>query len=550
MGTLYIRYQVVYNTLMINDQIQSIVQQALVKCFDLNDVEPSISYPEPQFGEFATNVAFGLAKRLQMAPAEIAQRLSQAIDDERVEEATATGGFINISMTVAFWIEQLHAITPRYGAHNQGEGRQLQVEFISANPTGPLTIGNARGGFIGDVLSRVLEHAGYRVTREYYFNDAGTQIRKLVESVRSASGQKVEGEVQYSGEYIQELAQDYKEELQRDSDAQLGERLTRAILERYIRPAVAKMGIKFEVWFNERDLINDGMLDEAIERLRGLGLVYERDGAVWLDSAKLGLEREARVLVKSNGDPTYLAPDIAYHLNIFERRQFDAAIKVLGPDHIDQFPSVKAAINALCHHKELTMASYQWLRVIRDGKEVKVSKRLGQFITIEELIEEVGMPVARFLTLMRAPESHMDFDLDLAKERSQKNPYYYLMYSYARANSILEQARERGLTPISTISALSAQEQALIRQMSRFPELIQEVIDDYGVHRLIFFGLELAQRFHDLYESERIIKLDRAQASRRLYVIERYTVFMRLYWGLLGITPQEKMIHQPDDISS
>lgn len=191
------------------------------------------------------------------------------------------------------------------------------------------------------------------------------------------------------------------------------------------------------------------------------------------------------------------------------------------------------------------MASYQWLRVIREGKEVKVSKRLGQFITIEQLIDDVTMPVARFLTLMRAPESHMDFDLDLAKEQSQKNPYYYVMYSYARANSILEQARSRGLTPISTLSQLSSQESALIRQMSRFPELVQEIVGDYGVHRLTFFGLEIAKLFHDLYESERIIDLDRAQASRRLYLIERYTVFMRLYFSLLGIPAQEKMVHEP-----
>lgn len=528
---------------MLLREIQAVVAEAVVAHYDITDITPEVSYPNGSFGDFATNVAFQLARKLKKAPNIIASDLAGRIKAPGIGVVTASGGFINISLRPEYWIHHLTQINDRYGSSDLGKSRKLQIEFISANPTGPTTIGNARGGFIGDVLSRVMEHSGYQVTREYYFNNAGTQIRKLVESAKVAAGvlNLPDHDVQYRGDYIQELADEHQDALATKSDDELGELLTQSIFKRYIEPAVAKMGIEFDVWFNEREVIADGTLEQVIQRLEDQGLVYERDGAKWLDSGKLGDSREARVIVKSNGDPTYLAPDIAYHVNIFETRQFDAAIKVLGPDHLDQFPSVRAAVRALCPSKELTMASYQWLRVIREGKEVKVSKRLGQFITIEELIDEVGLPVARFLTLMRSPDSHMDFDLDLAKEQSQKNPLYYVMYSYARASSILRQAKAQKRTPATETTALTEAEVAVVRYISRFPDLLQEIASDYGVHRLTFYGVELAKLFHDLYESERILSLGEAEAAQKLYVIQQYVTFMELYFKLLGIEPVKKM---------
>jgi arginyl-tRNA synthetase len=463
-----------------------------------------------------------------------------------VAKAEVAGpGFLNFTMSAQYWQDQLAAIDADYARSTFGAGHKVQVEFISANPTGPTTIGNARGGFLGDVLSRVLDRAGYDVTREYYFNNAGTQISKLLESVKMEAGITPEtDERQYRGEYIAQLAAEFKPHLAEKSDSDLKELITTAILKRYIEPAVKAMGIEFDVWFNEIDLIKDGSFDETIKRLDEKGLVFKRDGATWLKTGELGDERGERVIIKSNGDPTYMAPDIAYHVNIFEKRRFDYSIKVLGPDHIAQFPSVYAAIHALFPDKEFRMASYQWLRVIRDGKEVKVSKRLGQFITVADLIDQVDMPVARFLTLMRSADSHMDFDLDLATEQSAKNPYYYVMYAYARAHSILAKAADRGLKPAGKPGQLSDAERAMIRAMTRLPEMIEEIAQDYGVHRLTFYGLELTKLFTDVYESTRIIDLPALEAADRLYVVQRFVTFMDVYWSLLGIEPQQRMTHE------
>jgi arginyl-tRNA synthetase len=301
------------------------------------------------------------------------------------------------------------------------------------------------------------------------------------------------------------------------------------------------MGIEFDVWFNETQTINDGTFARVMAKLKELGLIFERDGAIWLKTSELGDERGERVLVKSNGDPTYMAPDIAYHENIFGQRKFDGAIKVLGPDHIAQFPSVYAAVHALHPDKEFKMCSYQWLRVIRDGEEVKVSKRLGQFITIADLIDQVGMPVARFLTLMRSADSHMDFDLDLAREQSAKNPYYYVMYAYARANSILDKAAAADLRPAEGEFELSDVQLEIVKLASSLTCLLEEIADTYEVHKLTFFGLELAKLFTEYYESVKIIGLPKARAEQELYFVARFVDAMNVYWQLLGIEPQRRM---------
>ncbi len=533
---------------MITDA-RNAVQAAITQQYSIDDIIVDITYPEPKFGDFSTNIAFKLAGRLKKSPQAIAGELAGTIlggSRGTIAEAEAAAGFLNLRMSNHFWVEQLHGINPAYGSSDLGKGKKVEVEFISANPTGPTTIGNARGGYIGDTLANVLSRSGYEVTREYYFNNAGTQISKLVESVKVAGGLISAENLQYKGGYINQLAEEFADELATESDQELGERFTQAILKRWIEPAIDKMGIKFDSWFNERDLVVGGQLQKTLEALRQQDLVYDSDGALWLDTAKLGLSREARVLVKSNGDPTYLAPDIAFHDDLFGRRQFDHAIKVLGADHIDQFPSVKAALIALHPDKRMDAVVMQWFRLLKDGKEVKISKRLGQFVTVEELIDDVGTDVARFMTLMRSADSGMDFDLDLAKEQSQKNPLFYLMYSYARANSILEQASGRGLTPISTIAELSKHEVALVRQMAKFPGLVAEIAANYEVHHLTFYGIETAKLFHDLYESERIIDLDKAKACRRLYVIKQYIVFVEAYCKVMGIAPVKRMERQSE----
>lgn len=528
---------------MLFDTARAAITRALTSIYDISDLEPQLSHPEPQFGDVATNVAYQLAGQLKKSPQEIAAALAGAISDPSIHAVEAVGGYINLRLSKAFWAEQLKQIDSKYGSSQIGGGIKTEVEYISANPTGPTTIGNARGGFIGDTLANVLQSQGYAVTREYYFNNAGTQITKLLESVKASAGlvQVDDDKLQYRGDYIESLATEFKHDLETKSDDELKQLITQTILKRWIEPAIAKMGIRFGSWFNEQDLMKDGRFEATLDKLRKEGLVFERDGAIWLDTGKLGVKREERVVVKSSGDPTYLGPDLSFHDDLFGRRGFDLSIKVLGADHVDQFPSVKAAVELLHPGKRLEIAPHQWFHLIKDGKEVKISKRLGQFVTVESLIDEVGPAAARFLTLMRSAESSMDFDLNLAKERTQKNPVYYVMYAYARANSILAQAATRGLAPLSSIETLTDPEVALIRQMSRFPPLLQEIASDYAVHRLTFFGIETAKLFHDLYESERIIDLDKAVASRRLFIIQQFVVFMRVYFQVFGIEPVERM---------
>jgi arginyl-tRNA synthetase len=528
---------------MIRNELATAIQNAVLDLYAIKLLSVEISDSQGGFGDYSTNVAFTLGKTVGKPPREVAGALVASISHPALLNAEVAGpGFINITLTNSYWQNRLDAIGPSFGKLELGKGTRVQVEYISANPTGPTTIGNARGGFIGEVLSRVLERAGYAVTREYYFNNAGTQIAKLLESVKMEAGiLPTTDDRQYRGEYIAQLASEFHSELQTLNDAQMRELLTQTMLSRYIRPAVAKMGINFDVWFNENELLLDGSFDSAIAKLRELGLVFERDGATWLRTGELGDERDERVLIKSNGDPTYMAPDIAYHLNIFGIRGFDYAIKVLGPDHVAQFPSVYAAVHRLFPQAKFTMASYQWLRVVRGGKEVKVSKRLGQFITVEELIDQVTQPVAVFLTLMRSADSHMDFDLDLATETSAKNPYYYVMYAFARANSILAKAVTLNLNVASNSGQLDDRGLKLIRLMDRLPEMIAVMAEDYGVHRLTFFGLELAKAFTEYYEATRIIDLPKLEAEKSLYIVQQYVEFMKIYWDLLGIKAQTRL---------
>lgn len=530
---------------MVTQKLNSELSLLIKTTFDLELTPDQIQVMpvEEQFGDFGTSVALQLAGRLKQNPREIAQKLADSFESESVEKVEVAGaGYLNMTLKPEFWQQSLSDIDVDYAKNELGKGKKVQVEFISANPTGPTTIGNARGGFIGDVLSNVLAQSGYQVTREYYFNNAGTQISKLLESVKMQASLIPETEErQYRGEYIEKIAADFKDELSSKSDEELKELITTHILKEYIEPAVKSMGITFDEWFNEKTVLEDGSFDAVIEKLKGLDLVFERDGAVWLNTGKLGDEREERVIIKNNGDPTYMAPDIAYHANIFGKREFDYAIKVLGPDHIAQFPSVKAAVMALYPDKELRMASYQWLRLMKDGKEVKVSKRLGQFVTVQDLVQQVGVGVARMLILMRSANSPMDFDLDLATQQSNENPYYYVMYSYARAHSLLKKAKEAGLEPAAQPGALDKHDVGLIKVLNQLPGVLPEIVDDYQVHKLAFMAHEWAQAFHDYYESAKIVDLPREQAETKLLIIKKYQVALGVLLGILGIEPVESM---------
>lgn len=518
-----------------------ITEAACRKVFDI-ECTPEVTPADPQFGDFATNIAMQLRHRVSGESRDIAQRIAREVEksDHAASAEVAGPGFINIAFTEEYWLDIAERL-PVFIQPAADKKHKVQVEFISANPTGPLTLGNARGGFIGDVISSVLTHQGHEVTREYYFNDGGVQIDKLLESVRAEAGLTTVEERQYGGTYIAELAEDFKQELQSEDDEILKRILTEAIFERHIKPDINKMNIEFDVWFNETRLMEDGTFDQTTDLLKERNLLFERDGAQWLDTGRGGDSRGERVFIKSDGMPTYFAPDVAYHVNIFRNRGFDMAIKELGPDHIAQFPSVHAVIKLLFPDKELKMVGHQQMRLIRDGREVKMSKRRGQVVTVGELIDEVGPDVARWFMLMRGNDTHMDFDLDLAVEQSQKNPFWYVMYAYVRAQAIQREASERGIDPAHTMTRLNETEHAMVKKLSRLPDLLDEIERNYEVHHLTFYGRELAKLFHDWYETVRVVELPDQEAAEKLLLLERFSAVMRQYFAILGIEPYERM---------
>jgi arginyl-tRNA synthetase len=509
---------------MIHQELAAWLQQVAQQEFgqEVTPAEVEISYPDADRGELATNLAFKLSKQLKTAPQEIAQRISISSMPNFIAKTTADKGYLNFVLKPAVWESELASIEKNYGASRHGAGKKLQVEFVSANPTGPLTLANARGGFWGDVLANVLTTQGFEVTREYYLNDAGNQMAELAQAVADLrAGRQPKS---YQGDYLSDLAGSKPRELADE------------VMKKLIQPALSRMGIKYDVWFSESsELIDAHKPEEALQKLRDLGAVEEKDGALWLKADT------PRVLVKSNGEYTYLLVDLAYHLNKLVERKFDAVINIWGADHHGQVIALREGLQALGLAEQVDVVLMQMVRLINNGVEVKVSKRAGTFVTVDELVEQVGSDVARFFFLMRSPDSHMDFDLNLAKEHSQKNPLYYLMYAYVRSGSILRQAQSKQLKPAGATGTLSAQERQIVIKMSQWPGLLQTVALDYGVQRLAFFGVELARLFHDYYETTHIIDLSSEEAEQKLYLIQQFRQFMLNYFGILGITPIEKM---------
>jgi len=395
-----------YDRSMLKERVYADVAQAVK---DLGKDSELVFIERPRdtgHGDFSTNVA------LRAGEPEVASELAKKLSKDSNYEATDVHGFVNIFLNEALWHEELKKILDEgedYARLDIGKKEKVNVEFISANPTGPLTVGNARGGFVGDAVAAVLEKTGHEVTREYYFNDAGTQVSKLVASVRAHAEGVVNEETQYSGEYVDELAKEFKGE----SDKEQGKEVTETIFKRYIKGAIERMGIEFDVWSNECELIESGAVDVAFERLEKMELLYEKEGALWLKGAQEN--GEDAVLVKSDGahTPTYLLADLAYHYDKFKKRKFDVAVNIWGADHHGYVGRMKKGIEALGIDPEhLRIIVTQLVLLVRGDKEVKMSKRSGDFVTLDELLKIVGKDAARWFFLERAPETHMNFNFD------------------------------------------------------------------------------------------------------------------------------------------
>ncbi len=503
---------------------------------------------KPEFGHYATNVAF----MVKEDPVVLVERIKNAGGD-LFEKVSATGKFINFWIAPAAFQNELKNILSQgknYGDVNIGGGKRVQLEFISANPVGPLTMANGRGGFLGDALANVLKKSGYSVEKEYYVNDAGNQVRLLGESILAIAGKVEPAENHYKGAYVKELAESLVKEVQSGmNSADLG-RLAANIFVQGAKQTVKQAGIEFDNFFSEyENLHQKGELKAVLKMLNEKGLTEEKDGAVWL---KGGTEEEQkdRVLVKSDGQPTYFLADLAYHYDKFIRRKFEEAIVIWGADHHGYVARLKSGVAALgVDPKNLKVILAQFVRLIEDGQEVKMSKRSGHFIALDDLLAEVGKDAARFFFLMHNPDTHMDFDMTLAKERSQKNPVYYAQYAAVRCSSILGKLKSLKFKVLSWFGLASAElekltaesEMNLMKELSKFPDRVLQTAKDYQVSRLARYSLEVARALNNFYEKEHVLVKDRGLMGARLALVKATRIVLENVLGLLGVSIPAKM---------
>ena len=511
-------------------------------------------------GDFSTNMALVLAGIEKKNPREIAAQVVKRLKNvqELIERVEIAGpGFVNVTIKESVWQQLLKEIDDQqesYGRSDIGGNRRVMVEFVSANPTGPLSIGHGRQAILGDGIARLLEATGHDVYREYYYNDAGRQMRVLGESVRARYlellGRDHEfPEDGYQGEYIYDIARKLVEtEDQSLADCEsvdpFKQAAERTIFED-ISTTLKRMGISFDNYYNEQSLYENGHVDSVIKELTDKGLVYEKDGATWFKTTELGQEKD-RVIIKSSGEPTYRLPDIAYHREKF-RRNFDWLVDIFGSDHIATVPDVRAGVEALGYDSsKITVILHQFVTLMRDGKQVKMSTRKANFITVDELLDEVGVDAARFFFMMRKPDSQLEFDLDLATKESQENPVYYVQYAHARVCSILRQAVEKGVALPTTADAdlsllLEPEEVGLLKQMGSFPTLIESSARELEPYRVIFYLMELAGLFHSYYNKHKVISDDGALSRSRLCLISGLRTVFGNGLKLVGLSAPEKM---------
>jgi arginyl-tRNA synthetase len=518
---------------------------------------------DPSHGDAASNVALVMARAEKKPPRAIAEiiRANLELRPEVAEASVAGAGFINFRMALAFWHGELRraaAEGERFWRPQIGAGRKVQVEFLSANPTGPLTVGHGRNAVLGDTLARMHEASGFTVTREYYFNNGGRQMKLLGESVRARYLEEIGRpatmpEDGYQGEYIRDIARDlvarHGEALADVADLEVFRAPAEEAIFADIRRTCERLGIRFDVYTNELDLIRGGQVDAVIAGLRERGLIAEYDGAVWLKGEPLGLPKD-RVLVRSGParEPTYRTPDIAYHIEKL-RRGFDSVIDVFGADHIAEHQGVLATVKALGFDvTPIHAIIYQFVTLTRAGEKVKMSTRKATYITLDELIDEVGADVVRFFFLFRKHDSHLDFDLDLAKRQAPENPVFYVQYAHARLASVFREAEKKGIGLPAQLSSvdlgpLLEEEIALARKLVNLPDIIRGAVENLEPHRVPFYLLELAGDFHRYYNkpSNRIISEQRELSLARLFLARLLMDGIKSGLDLMGVSAPERM---------
>ncbi|MBI2278809.1 MAG: arginine--tRNA ligase [Candidatus Brennerbacteria bacterium] len=531
---------------MIRDEVLKAIKKHIPK-----DVPVTLSVPEDsRFGHYATNVAFALSKKESKPPLAIAEHIASAVTGSKppvISRATAAApGFVNFFIKPEALQGELNEIAKakkKYGVSKERKGEKMQVEFVSANPTGPLTLANGRGGFLGDVLANVLEAAGASVEREFYVNDTGNQIFTLGKSLLAAGGFVPDEENLYKGEYVSEWATKHKTDVKkfRGDPMKLGERAAKDFLKLIQRALEKEAHIKFDRYTSEKAIHAKGYAKKALALFKKKGATYESEGAVWLKTTAHGDDKD-RVVITKGGFPTYFLADAGHYLET-KARGFKAKINILGPDHYGYVARIQAAAKLVGLPKSDVLIT-QAVRLIRGGEEVKMSKRKGNFVTFEEVVEEVGADAARFFFLSVSPTSHLDFNLDLAKERSKKNPVYYAQYALVRAKGVLGkvQISKSKFQKNSDLSLLNTlDDAALLFQLSRFPEVLADAAATYEVHRLTQYASTLARAFHNFYEKEHVLGEVPALAAARLALVRGSMVIFENLFRILSISAPEKM---------
>ena len=544
-----------------NSYIYDLLQKAL-SGLDISEL-PEIQLESPkvaEHGDVSTNIAMLLAKPLRQNPRAIAQQLLDAMPlDPQVLEAIeiAGPGFINFRFAKEYVYQQLRAIIKEgsdFGKTASRKGQRVQIEFVSANPTGPLTVGHGRNAVLGDTIARLLEWTGASVDREYYFNDAGRQMRVLGQSVQARYqqllGQSIElPEGGYEGAYIIDIAQGIVDQYGKEwegKDWEVFKKVAQEAIFTDISHTLERMNIHMDSFFNELDLYENGDIEKVLAALKEKGLVYEADGATWFKTTEFGKEKDT-VLVKSTGEPTYRLPDIAYHANKLDRG-YDECVDVFGADHIATYPDVLSALQALGYDEQrIRVIVYQFVTLVKDGQPFKMSTRKANFVTLDELMDEVGSDVTRFFFLMRSPNTHLEFDIGQAKEAGEKNPVFYLQYAHARIHSILRKAEEEyGAPPESpTLEQLKPlvhpSELTLMKTLFKLPKAIAGAAHANEPHRLINYLNDVATDFTSFYHDCRIMGVEQECAQARVLLARQTARVLSNGLGILGIHAPEQM---------
>ena len=548
--------------------IQTIIQDALEKARQAGELElspfPEIVVEKPKdekMGDFSTNVAMTMAKSERKNPKVIAESVARYLENGDLSQVEVAGpGFINLKMSHEFFLQRLKNAVKQgndFGQSDVGQGTKVMIEFVSANPTGPLHVGHGRGAAVGDALARILRKAGYDLSNEYYNNDVGNQMNFLGRSTwlryRELLGEAIEfPDDHYRGEYIKDIANEIVEQ-KGDEFLKKPEEECLPFFRKYAKDTIlkgiekdlAEFRVTFDNWFSEQSLYEDNSVEKAIEWLKGKGHIYEKDGAVWLKSSAFDDDKD-RVIVKQSGEKTYFCSDIAYHQNKIGRG-FEKLVNLMGADHHGYVPRMEAVLEAMGYDKKIfKILLVQFVSLLRAGEKVSMSTRSGEFETLTDVVNEVGVDAARYYFLMRSSDTHLDFDLELAKKETPDNPVFYIQYAHARICSIFRTAEEKGVAwnrsdEVNLAPLVDEEEFAIIRAILAFPEVVEKSARAMEVHRISHYLLDMVSRFHGYYSRHRVVSDDKALTLARLFLLDAIRITIRNGFELMGISAPEKM---------